>query len=111
MHHVEIAVRVHAPWNGCTSAMVHSADLHGLHWLQPGGAPRPLLHAYVDCDKLTNGSIPHACVRGSRPHSILVCILKRHAMPEVYAGLAHCADSASRVERFPPFADSNHAKA
>jgi hypothetical protein len=75
----EIAVQ--REWNGWRTAMVRVTDLQDIHWLQPNGAPRPLIHAYVSCTKIQSGDISHDCHSTSPPHSLLVCVLKSHAAP------------------------------
>src|SRR5262249_52782636 len=44
-------VPVRCAWNAWRTAEVRLTDLHDIHWFQPPGAPRPLVHAYVDCTK------------------------------------------------------------
>ena len=41
-------IRVQSEWNGWRHAEVHLRDLQNVHWFQPGPAPRPLLHGYID---------------------------------------------------------------
>jgi len=62
-------------------------DLQELHWAQPAGAPRALLHAYVSCARIPAGDLPHDCERSLGPHRLLVCILKGHSPASVYAEL------------------------
>jgi hypothetical protein len=85
-------VRVHREWDGWRSAEVRIGDLEDVHWFQPSGAPHTLVHAFVPCRAATNGDIPHECDRSSAPHRLLVCVLKRHTVPTVYAGLARMAN-------------------
>ena len=89
--HDEMLVQVRCAWNAWRTAEVRVSDLEKIHWLQPAGAPRPLLHAYVDCNKLVSGRIPHDCGGASSPHKLLICVLKRYAMPQAYSDLAQQA--------------------
>lgn len=88
----ETVVRVHREWDGWRSAEVRLSDLEHVHWFQPRGAPHALLHAYVYCTQVVSGDIPHDCERRSGPHRLLVCVLKRHAVPTAYEELAKRAD-------------------
>jgi hypothetical protein len=83
-------VPVRCAWNAWQTAEVLVDDLHEIHWYQPAGAPRPMLHAYVDCTK-TRGQIAHDCSPMSAPHRLLVCVLKRHAAPPAYSELVRLA--------------------
>jgi hypothetical protein len=87
-------VVVQRDWNGWRKAMAPLAALEGVHWHQPPGAPRPLIHAYVTCDALVSGDGPHECVDGSTPHRLLVCLLKCHIAPLVYEVLSARANTA-----------------
>jgi hypothetical protein len=93
----EVLVQVRCAWNAWRTAEVRVADLRDIHWLQPAGAPRPLLHAYVDCNKLVSGQISHDCGGTSRPHKLLICVLKRSAVPQTYGELSQIADHQPRV--------------
>jgi hypothetical protein len=72
------------------------SDLRDLHWAQPGHAPRRLLHAFISCTDILSGDLAHTCDSRSLPHTLLVCVLKRHATPEAYRELVRCADAANR---------------
>jgi hypothetical protein len=85
-------VQVRCAWNAWRTAEAKLADLREVHWEQPSGAPRPLLHAYVDCTELVSGDIPHDCGAGKGPHRLLVCVLKRYAAPQVYTELVERAE-------------------
>jgi hypothetical protein len=91
-------IRVHSEWNGWFNAEVRVGDLEDVRWFQPNRAPHPIMHAYVSCSNIVTGALPHACERTSPPHRLLVCILKKHVIPTVYAELACCADEP----RTPP---------
>jgi hypothetical protein len=91
--HDGMLIRVLSEWNGWRTAEVRFRDLQIVHWFQPSQAPHRLLHGYISCTTLVTGDIPHNCDRGSSvPHRLLVCILKRHAIPSAYAELARRAD-------------------
>ncbi len=85
-------IRVQSEWNGWRNAEVRLGDLCDLHWLRPPRAPRPLVHGYMCCSNIITGDVPHDCDRTSAPHRLLVCILKSHTIPSVYAALARRAD-------------------
>jgi hypothetical protein len=89
--HAEALVVVQCAWNGWRSAMVRVADLEDLHWFQPSGAPRPLIHASVCCNKFVAGEIPHECGLTPRPHYLVVCLLKRHTAAGVFDELSRRA--------------------
>ena len=86
-------VVVHGEWNGWRSALVRAADIEGIHWWQPAGAPRPLIHAQVRCDKVVSGDIPHDC--GDAPHHLSVCVLKCRTAPAIYTALSRRAGASS----------------
>jgi hypothetical protein len=87
----EALIRVHAEWDGWRSAEVRMRDLHDVHWLRPNGAPRRFVHAFISCTDIVSGDIAHRCEAASAPHRLLVCVLKRHAIPDAYAELARRA--------------------
>jgi len=89
----DMLIRVHAEWDGWRNAEVRLGDLHEVFWLQPNGAPQAIVHGYISCSKIVTGDVPHDCDRRSAVHRLLICILKRHAMPIVYADLARRADA------------------
>lgn len=85
-------IRVHWNWNGCRTAEVRLGDLQQLHWFQPPRAPRPILHGYIQCTRIVTGDIPDdECNRVDAAHRILVCVLKKHALPVPYMELARRA--------------------
>jgi hypothetical protein len=63
-------------WNGCRTAWVRFVDLEDVHWFQPAGAPRSLIHARICCDSIVKGHLPHDCKRTA--HRLIVCVLKCH---------------------------------
>ena len=85
--HEDMLIRVLSEWKDWRYAEVRLRDLHGVHWLQPSQAPRPFLHGYTLCTNLVTGEIPHRCDRSGSPHRLLVCILKAHNLPTVFAEL------------------------
>jgi len=90
--HDEMLIRVHSAWDGWRNAEVRLGDLRDVHWFQPPRAPHALVHGSISCSSITTGDIPHDCDRRSAPHRLLVCILKKHTIPTVYAELARRAD-------------------
>ena len=97
-------VVVQREWNGWRTASARLSDLQSIHWLQPNGAPRPLIHAYIPCTKLQTGEIPHDCDVKSVPHRLLVCVLKCHTAPVVFAVLSHLASERGLEVRARPLA-------
>ena len=94
VNQAELMIRVHRAWNGWRSAEVRLSDLHDVHWRQPPGAPHPLIHAYVSCDQIVGGAIPHECSYPSPvPHEMLVCVLKHHTLCAPYADLVRSANA------------------
>jgi hypothetical protein len=88
-------VVVQSEWNGWRTARVRVAHLEKLHWAQPAGAPRPLLHALVSCTQLQSGHLAHHCEASAPPHDLLVCVLKSHTQSAVFAELSRRADAAA----------------
>ena len=91
----DVLVVVQRDWNGWRKAMAPVTALQGVHWRQPAGAPRPLIHAYVTCDALVSGDVPHECAGGGTPHRLLVCVLKCHTAASVFESLVAKADGAA----------------
>jgi hypothetical protein len=84
-------VRVQVEWNGWRTASVRLSDIQEIHWYQPAGAPRPLVHGYVSCSSIVTGELPHTC--DVAPHRLLVCVLRVHASEAAYAELERRADA------------------
>jgi hypothetical protein len=80
----ELLVVVQRDWNGWRKAMAPFGALQDVHWHQPPGAPRPLIHAFVGCDRIVSGDVPHECTAGTHPHRLRVCVLKCHTPPEAF---------------------------
>jgi hypothetical protein len=98
--HDQALVVVQQDWNGWRTGMVLLAELEDVHWSQPTGAPRPLIRAYVCCNKIVSGDIPHDCKPAHSPHHVLVCLLKCHMAPCVFEELSRRADVRGRF-RYP----------
>jgi hypothetical protein len=88
-------VVVQREWDGWRRATVRLSDLEGVHWRQPPGAHRPLIHAYVSCDRLLPGTALHGCDADTAPHRLRVCVLKAHALIGTFAELSRRADEAA----------------
>lgn len=90
-------VAVQTEWNGWRTAMVRVSDLQEIRWAQPPGAPRPLLHATVSCDRVASGEVERLCKQMPSSHRLRVCLLKCHLPPSVFERLAAQADAAPRA--------------
>jgi len=88
-------VQVRSAWNAWYSTDVHVRNLIGVHWLQPAGAPRPILHAHIECTGGTAAVLPHHCEGDEAPHMLRVCILKHDCIPTTYQTLARLADTGA----------------
>jgi hypothetical protein len=95
----DVEVVVQTAWNGWRTAMVRLAALENIHWRQPAGACRPLVHALVQCTEIVSGHLEHICDSTTRPHPLLVCVLKSHTLPSIFALLARAADDESTALR------------
>ena len=92
-------VVVQGDWRDWRTAMVRLTDLENIHWSQPSGAPRPLIHATVCCETIVSGAIAHECLAPCS-HSLVVCVLRCHTSPWVFEELARRAgevDSAAHT--------------
>ena len=98
----DILISVTADWNDWRSARVRLADLRDVHWHQPRGAPRSMVHAYMSCADIIGGTFSHTCDQSSSPHRIRVCVLRSHNVPSVYAEMARVADRAQVASPWPP---------
>jgi hypothetical protein len=87
-------VVVQGEWNGWRRATVRLTDLEDVHWWQPPGAYRPLIHAHVWCDRLLPAGALHGCDVDSAPHRLRVCVLKAHALTGTFAELSLRASTA-----------------
>ena len=89
-------IAVQTMWNGWKTALVRVGDLENLHWFQPIGAPRALLHAELLCTALRSGSVPHQCDPATRPHRLMVCVIKSHVTAVIFEALANLAGERPR---------------
>src|SRR5688572_13991907 len=82
-----LLVPVQLQWDGWRTAEVPLAALHDIHWFQPPGAPRPMVHAYVSAATLPDTAPPlrHA---GETTQLLRVCVLKHHTPSTVYDTLS-----------------------
>jgi hypothetical protein len=87
-------VVVQRAWSEWRTALVRVSDLEDVHWFRPAGAVRPLIHAYVMCDRVVSGRLSHDCTKSACPHRVLVCLLKSHTTGSVFEELARRANSA-----------------
>lgn len=88
---------VEQTWNGWRIAEIPVRNLHEVHWRQPAGAPRALLHGYISCGDIAADVFAHDCDRGSAPHRLLVCVLKKHCAPSTYASVAERAGASVKT--------------
>jgi hypothetical protein len=80
-------------WNGWRTGWVRFADLEDVHWFQPLGAPRSLIHARIYCTSIVKGHLPHDCNTTTAPHRLMVCVLKCHTDPLVFDELSRSANA------------------
>ncbi len=85
---LDLLVVVQREWNGWVKAMTPLSALEDVHWHHPAGAPKPLIHAWVRCDALVSGMVPHDCSELGSGHRLLVCVLKCHTAPVAFQQLA-----------------------
>ena len=88
-------VPVQRSWNGWRTAEARAVDLEDIHWFQPLGAPKDLLHAYISPSKLVSGSLSEVIDEATSPERLLVCVLKSHTCDIVWLALANRARRAS----------------
>ena len=96
-------VVVQRDWNGWHTASARLGDLEQVHWRQPAGAARPLIHAFVTCSNLLRGDVPHDCTGTAPPHRLLICVLKSHTAPMMFDELVR------RAAQSPTLAPAEHA--
>lgn len=90
-------VYVRRQWNDHRIAAYRIEDVRGAHWDDISGgvqapAPQPFIHAYVLCNGMVDGELPHSGMHGGPcPHRIKVVILKKDNSPEVYQYFAEQA--------------------
>ena len=88
-------VAVQSEWNGWRTAMVRVTHLEDIHTAQPAGAPRPMICAFVGCDRLRPEQIDHLCSVTPPPHRLRVWVLKSHTRKDVFQELSRRASLAS----------------
>jgi hypothetical protein len=86
-------VVVQRAWSEWRTALVRVSDLEDVHWFRPAGAVRPLIHAYVWCDRVVSGRLSHDCAKSPCPHRVLVCLLKSHTTGYVFEELSRRANA------------------
>jgi hypothetical protein len=87
----ETLIPVQQEWNGWRLAEVRIKDLQDVHWFQPPGAPRALLHGYVSPSTVVSGDLVQQN-SGVAPDRLLVCVIKCHMAAPIYTALAARAD-------------------
>lgn len=75
-------VQVRRKWKDHMTGTVLLKDLGGFHRSQISGgilvkAPRPFIHAYMDCTDIIDGEIAHSCEHGEPPHNIKVVLTRK----------------------------------
>jgi hypothetical protein len=85
-------IPVQREWNGWRLAEVRIKDLLDVHWFQPPGAPRALLHGYVSPSTVVSGDLVQP--GGEGVERLLVCVIKCHTAAPIYTALAARADQA-----------------
>ena len=90
-------IPVYDAWNGWHNAEVRLGAIRDLHWSLPEHAPRQLLYGVVSCTDIVSGRIPHDCVNATAPHTLVVCVLKRHVVSDAYAALVRGARAAGHL--------------
>ena len=75
-------VWVRRQWNDDRDGKYRLAEVAGWHLSTESGginqnAPRPFIHAYVQCDKMIQGELAHSGAHGPCPHRIKVCVTKK----------------------------------
>jgi hypothetical protein len=86
----EALVPVLREWNGWELSQVRACDLEDIHWFQPQGAPRHLLHAFIPRSKIVSGAL--ASSFDDDASRLMICVLKSHTPPAIYGALATRAD-------------------
>jgi hypothetical protein len=80
-------IRVQREWDDWKTVEVRAGDVHDVHWQQRGGAPRPILHGYISPASIIDGTLASSDELAQAASPLLVCILKQHTAPLVYAAL------------------------
>jgi hypothetical protein len=88
-----VVVPVRSAWNGWHKADAPVDSLEDVHWRQPAGAPKRLVHAYVMRRQILSGDIPQAGEGTDGQDRLLICVLKRDAPSAIYELLARRAST------------------
>ncbi len=90
----ETLIPVQREWDGWRLAEVRFKDLQDVHWFQPPGAPRALLHGYVAPGTVVSGDLLATPTGAPMPEvdRLLVCVIKCHTAAPIYTALAARAD-------------------
>lgn len=89
----EVLVPVQCGWDNWRLAEVRLKDLEDVHWFQPPGAPRALVHGYVAPSTVVSGTLT-AQPADDPPGRVLVCVIKSHTAAPIYTALATRANQA-----------------
>jgi hypothetical protein len=95
-------VVVRSEWHVWRTATVALDDLSDVHWAQPPGAPRPLIHAYVPCAAIVGGVLTHDCGISPPPHRLKVCVLRTCNWRTVFENLVRQADARQTLASGQP---------
>jgi hypothetical protein len=85
----DAVVQVRRGWNAWRTAEVRLGDLEDVHWHQPAGAPRAIVHAFVASNTIAGNDLRLTRTR----ERVLVCVLKSCTPDSVYTELARRADA------------------
>ena len=70
---------------------VHMDKIRSLRWDNTSAGKlkhtRIFTYGFVLCEDILDGEIGHSCFRGSKSHSIKVCIIKKYTKDSVYRKL------------------------
>jgi len=81
-------------------AHVPLVDLSDLHWDRTASGKRdqaPVLWAFISCDAIVAGELPHASADRQHPHAVRVCVLRDDNDREVFDRLVLEAGPPPRV--------------
>jgi hypothetical protein len=79
-------------WRGWEVTEVQANELSQLHWYHPPGAPRELLHAYVNAARVS------ALGPNQGDNPVRVVILKTDTTPDLYADLLRQLEQPATAE-------------